>query len=40
MPQCRGMPREGSRSGWLVRGGGGEVGWGIFTGEMRKRNKI
>jgi hypothetical protein len=40
MPQCRGMPGQGSRSGW-VRAGGGRMGWGGEFGiKMRKGDNI
>ena len=40
MPQCRGMPGQGSRSGWVSEQG--EEGWemGLFRREMRKGDKI
>jgi hypothetical protein len=40
MPQCRGMPRQGSRSGWVNEQG--EDGWDRegLGGEMRKGDKI
>jgi hypothetical protein len=39
MPQYRGMPGPGSRSGWIVEQvGGGERG--IFQGETKKGDNI
>jgi hypothetical protein len=43
MSQCRGMPRWGSRSGWvggwvstLIEAGGGMMGWGFPEGKPGK----
>jgi hypothetical protein len=40
MPQCRGIPGQGTRSGWVSEKG--ERGWdkGVFREEMRKGDKI
>jgi hypothetical protein len=39
MPQYRGMPGSGSRSGWVVKQGEGER-MGFFGGESRKGDNI
>jgi hypothetical protein len=39
MPQCRGMPRPGSRSGWIAEWGR-EKGMRVFEGETRKGDNI
>jgi hypothetical protein len=40
MPQCRGTPGQGSRSGWV--GEEGDRGWdmGVFGGKTRKGDNI
>jgi hypothetical protein len=40
MPQCRGMPGQGSRSGWISKQGGGGMGWSGVRGETAKGDKI
>jgi hypothetical protein len=35
MSQCRKMPGQGSRSGWVSEQGGGGWNMGVFRGEMR-----
>ena len=40
MPQCRGMPEQGSRSGWVGEQGEGAWDMVVFRGEMRKGDKI
>jgi hypothetical protein len=40
IPQCRGMPGQGSGNGWLSEERDGGWDRGIFGGEMRKGNKI
>jgi hypothetical protein len=36
MPQCRGIPRPGSRSGWVGRQGEGVWDRGILEGKSGK----
>jgi hypothetical protein len=40
MPQCRGMPGQGSRSRWADEQGWGEWDRGGFGGETRKGDNI
>jgi hypothetical protein len=40
MPQSRGIPGQGSRSGWIGEQGEGEWDRGVFEGEMKKGDKI
>jgi hypothetical protein len=37
MPQYRGMPGPGSRSGWVGEQGEGEEDGGFLEGKLRKR---
>jgi hypothetical protein len=40
MSQCKGMPGQGSRSGWVSEQGEGEWNMGVFRREMGKGDKI
>jgi hypothetical protein len=36
MPQCRGIPRQESKSGWVVEQGRGDGIWGFLREELEK----
>jgi hypothetical protein len=36
MPQYRGMPGQGSRSGWVVEKGDRDVNWGFQKGNQKR----
>jgi hypothetical protein len=40
MSQCRGMPGQGSGSGWVSEQGGGDGIGGFSEGKMREGDKI
>ena len=37
--QCRGMPGQGSGSGWIIEKEEGKWDRGVFGGEIKKGNK-